>query len=190
MKISLLNKTKIASVLLIYLMLSLPSVASAIDFLSSNNPTYFGVGYGKTKLLFDIENATDLDDKDNGFIGFVGKRYNKNMDIEAFYTQQGKFEEDGGGLLKPRSVSVTVFGVKANYKFSLDNDSFTPYITAGGANVDVKAKNLTEDDVSDGFKLIYGAGVQYKQSKDITLRAEYLDTRGTTFMWGGVSTKF
>ncbi len=187
MKTSLLNRTKIASVLVISFMVGVPSVVSAIDFFSSNNPTYFGVGYGKTKNKLD---DFDGDKSDKGFIGFVGKRYNKNMNIEAFYTKQGKYEEEGNVLFaRTGSVEVTAFGVKANYFFSQSNE-FLPYATIGGANLDIKTKDLIDEEWSDGFKLVFGAGVQYKQSKDIILRLEYLDVRATTYIWGGVSTAF
>jgi hypothetical protein len=192
MKKNSLNKTKLASVFVISCTLVIPSIASAIDFFSSNNPTYFGAGYGKTKYLGDIEGAAILkfDKKDTGFIGFVGKQYNKDMDIEGFYTKQGKYEEESGFIKQKRgSIKVTVIGAKVNYKFSQDSN-FIPYATLGGANVDIKGSNLLNREFEDGFKFVFGGGVQHKYSKDITLRAEYLDTRATSFIWGGVSTSF
>jgi hypothetical protein len=189
MKKCLLNRTKIDSAFLISFMLGVPSVVSATDFFSSDNPVYVGVGYGKTKDKYmDFKDKSiKTDHNDKGFIGFVGKKYNSDIDIEGFYAKLGKFKATQG--TQSGTSELTAFGVKGNYIFS-QSDSFLPYITVGGANMDTKQSNLRLDGDDGGFKLIFGGGVQHKYSKDIKLRVEYLDLRYATYIWGGISTSF
>ena len=212
MKVSLLNRTKTASAVVISLMIGMPSMASATDFFSSNNPIYVGAGFGKSKMSnfelakYDDGSSLNIGGSTTAKTAFIGKKYNRNLDIEAFYMDLGSHSSDsfnvnvqGTAVSTKASVKNTMYGIKTNYKFMLEND-FKPYFTAGYGKLKGKksySNGITSIPALDGkFKgsdsgPVYGVGVLNNYSKKITFRAEYIKvSKETTFFWGGVSTTF
>lgn len=213
MKVSLLNRTKTASVVVISLMMGVPSVASATDFFSSDNPIYVGVGFGKNKVSnselakFEEGGSLDIGGSTSAKTAFIGKKYNRNLDIEAFYMDLGSVSSDsftvvvqnGGNVNTKVSVKNTMYGIKTNYKFMLESD-FKPYVTAGYGKMKFKKSysngitRITGIDSkisSSDSGAIYGVGVLTNYSKKITFRAEYIKVSDDmNFFWGGVSTTF
>ncbi len=199
MKTSLLNRTKIASVLVISFMVGVPSVVSAIDFFSSDNPVYVGAGFGKSNFD-DVKIAEytggepiELGGSDSAKLVFIGKPYNKDMDIEAFYIDLGTSEAPVNN--NKIDAKRSAFGAKAVYKFS-PTSGFQPYATLGyvkgKSKVDYNntAYDSKNADVEDGSGMIFGGGVMHTYSSTIKLRAEYTRLGKDTVFWGGVSTTF
>ena len=213
-KKKLLAKTGLASVLGLSLLTAVPSVALA-DFFSSDNPTYVGVGFGKTTIDTDVK---FVDEKDTGKMVFIGKQFNKNIFIEAYYADLGKFSGskdinktatlDNGTQVLIKKVEATLklksFGIKANYMFELDGD-FKPYATIGFNKLTQDATTkisiataqeegiINQDGGEDGTGIVLGAGVQ-KKFDGILVRGEYTRYKGkdgsVDLMWLGASKQF
>ena len=214
-KKKLLTKTGLVSALGLSLLTAVPSVALA-DFFSSDNPTYVGVGFGKTTIDPD---SKFIDEKDTGKMVFIGKQFNKNIFIEAYYADLGKYSgsknnvkepvqgRDGNMYLitkKEDTIKLKSFGIKANYMFDL-NGSFKPYATLGfnklKNNQSVKltynnGRDQAENEVNhdeDGTGIILGAVIQ-KKFDGILVRGEYTRYKGkdgdVDLMWLGASKQF
>jgi len=204
MRTKLLNRTKLASALAISFMVGVPSVASAADFFSSDNPVYAGIGYGQATFDAEFEKfdkPTSSDEKDKGMIFFIGKQYNKNLDIEVFYSDLGDAKGNYQTDIGPVSIKINtkVYGVRTNYKFE-PISGFIPYVTLGFGKATGKLTTTPSSLTVNGERLartesdtgaVYGVGAQYKYSKDITLRGEFSKPEDDTqFMYVGVSTSF
>ena len=176
----------------------------------------FYIGFSTGQVSFDTGitevSGSTLDEESTSNSFFIGKKINKYISIEGFYTDLGKatltassgdtFNSNIGtitfgtnGTLETNSNS---FGIAGKSEF-INNEQFNFYFKAGFHNweTELKAKkgSLTLGSVKyDGNDLILGLGSEYKINDKFSLIAGYdeykLDKSDITFLHIGTKYTF
>jgi len=175
---------------------------------------YVGFSTGQSSFNTGITNVagSSLDEESTAHSFFIGKKINKIISLEGFYTDLGKatlnassgdtFNSNIGtitfgtdGSLETNSTS---FGIAGKYEF-ISNEKSNFYLKAGFHNweTELKAKrgSLTLGSLKyDGTDKIVGLGSEYQISDNLSLIAGYdkyyLDKTDITYLHIGTKYKF
>jgi OmpA-OmpF porin, OOP family len=139
---------------------------------------YGGADIGTSKL-------DDFDERKGGFGVFLGYQFNKHLGVEGTYRRLADFDY-GSGTVKADQTGISAIGTLPL------NGGFSIYGRLGFNRVElnVRAAGGYRDGDSD-HKALYGAGVAYQFSDDISGRLEvqrpYTDV---TNLSAGISFRF
>ena len=156
---------------------------------------YIGVSTGQVSFdtgITEVSGST-LDEESNTNSFFIGKKINKNISLEGFYTDLGKvtltansgdtFNSNygtitfGGGSSSTLETSSNTFGLAVKYEF-VNDEKASLFFKAGFHNYETELKALrgtiTLGSIKyDGIDTIIGLGSEYKINEKITLIVGY-----------------
>jgi len=178
------------------------TVVIAGNAMAADGNFYAGIGYGNTKIKDGVsfsfsnsEGSASLDTKDTGTKLFAGYVLNKNVAIEAFYTDLGKATVQAN-LSSPKNFPINgttysvsaaslkqtakTFGITGMFTFSV-SEKTSAYAKLGLHSWDGKVSGavtsspaLASLSISEsGTDTIYGIGASYKINDKFSARAEY-----------------
>ena len=155
----------------------------------------FYIGFSTGQVSFDTGitevSGSTLDEESTSNSFFIGRKINKNISIEGFYTDLGKATLNASsGDIFNSNIGTIIFGTDGTLetnsnsfgiagKFELiTNEKFNFYFKAGLHNweTELKAKkgSLTLGSVKyDGNDIILGLGSEYKINDKFSLIAGY-----------------
>jgi OOP family OmpA-OmpF porin len=123
---------------------------------------YLGASIGAAKARQVCENATNCDEDETGYKGFVGWRVNKYLAAEGGYQHFSMFGRNSRGL------SANAFDLLAVGSYPV-TDQFSAYARAGAYFSQLKSSPASEDTL--GFT--YSVGAEYAFSKDWSGRLDW-----------------
>ena len=177
---------------------------------------YVGFSTGQSSFNTGITNVagSSLDEESTAHSFFIGKKINKILSLEGFYTDLGKvtltansgdtFNSHygtityGGGFSSTLEINSNTFGIAGKFDF-INNEKSNFYLKAGLHNweTELKAKrgSFTLGSLKiDGTDKIVGLGSEYQISDNLSLIAGYdkyyLDKTDTTYLHIGTKYKF
>ena len=176
---------------------------------------YVGFSTGQSSFNTGITNVagSSLDEESSAHSFFIGKRINKILSLEGFYTDLGKVTLTAnsgdtfnspygtitfGGSSNALETNSSTFGIAGKFDF-INNEKSNFYLKAGLHNweTELKAKrgSFTLGSLKyDGTDKIVGLGSEYQISDNLSLIAGYdkyyLDKTDTTYLHIGTKYKF
>jgi len=170
-------------------------VVSSVYANAADNNWYSGISLGTSTVDTGVSNTTGtarLDEDDSGFKIYVGKKIDKTISVEGFYTDFGEvsltgntgdnFDLDGSTYVFTTNnarIITEETGIGANAKFTFafsDKSSVSGRIgimkwdvtaSVSGASV---ASSTASDDGTDPF---YGVGYKYNFNNKYSLTVDY-----------------
>jgi OOP family OmpA-OmpF porin len=143
---------------------------------------YVGAGIGQSSVDVCDEllllGATQCDDEDTGFKVFGGVEMNRNLALEATYTDYGEMTASSG--LTAVTVETTALAIAGKGTVPL-SDTFALFGKLGLAFWDAEASATGFGSIEDdGTDLTYGLGVELSLSEVFGIRGEWerLDADG------------
>jgi len=156
---------------------------------------YVGVSAGQSSFNTGITNVagSSLDEESTSNSFFIGKKINKNISLEGFYTDLGKvtltansgdtFNSHygtitfGGGSSSTLETKSNTFGIASKYDFEI-NEKSNFFLKAGFHSWETELKalrgSITLGTIKyDGTDTIVGLGSEYKISNKFSLIAGY-----------------
>ena len=178
----------------------------------------FYIGFSTGQVSFDTGitevSGSTLDEESNSNSFFIGKKINKNISLEGFYTDLGKvtltansgdtFNSHygtitfGGGSSSTLETKSNTFGIASKYDFEIHEKS-NFFLKAGFHSWETELKALrgsvTLGTVKyDGTDTVVGLGSEYKINDKFSLMAGYdkyfLDSSNATYLHIGTKYTF
>lgn len=123
---------------------------------------YVGASVGAAEATSVCDNATNCDDGETGYKGFVGYQVNKYFGAEAGFQYFGMFGRNSQG------IATTAFDLVAVGSYPV-MDKLSVYARLGGYYGSMNSKPLSEDK----FGATYGVGAEYGMSREVGLRLDW-----------------
>ena len=179
-----------------------------ISFVTVAEGFYIGFSTGQVNFdtgITEVSGST-LDEESNSNSFFIGKKINKNISLEGFYTDLGKatltansgdtFNSHygtitfSGGFSGTLETKSNTFGIATKYDFEI-NEKSNFFLKAGFHSWETELKalrgSITLGTVKyDGTDTIVGLGSEYKINDKFSLMAGYdkyfLDSSNATYL--------
>ena len=179
-----------------------------ISFVAVAEGFYIGFSTGQVNFdtgITEVSGST-LDEESNSNSFFIGKKINKNISLEGFYTDLGRvtltansgdtFNSHygiitfGGGSSSTLETKSNTFGIASKYNFEI-NEKSNFFLKAGFHSWETELKalrgSITLGTVKyDGTDTIVGLGSEYKINDKFSLIAGYdkyfLDSSNATYL--------
>jgi OOP family OmpA-OmpF porin len=146
-------------------------VAVSTPALSQETSWYAGLGLGQASHDVECSGTTTCDDKDTAWKIFGGYQFNKNLGVEAGYTNLGK--PSLGDAISTTTIKVKGFEVLAVGTLPI-NQQFDIYGKAGFFRWDLDVSDNVFGSISEsGTDLTFGIGAKYNFSKSLGIRLEW-----------------
>ena len=174
---------------------------------------YVGFLTGSTNIDSGVTavNGATLDEDGSASSFFFGKKINKNLSIEGFYSDLGEasLAGDSGDTFvvdaityqfntsATIAVSSTTVGLAAKYDFEI-NEKSNFFVKAGFHNWESEFKvsvgTASASITTDGSDIMYGLGAEYKLNEQFSLIAGYdnytLDSEDVSLLNVGAKFQF
>jgi OOP family OmpA-OmpF porin len=149
------------------------AIAATSSFAQVRPSVYAGVDVGSTKL-------DGISDRQSSFGGFVGYQFNQNMAVEAGYRRLADFDD-----VTINQTHASVIGILPL------QSNFNIYARLGYNHLEARASAPFAGTVGSTSGVLYGVGVGYNFTPNITARLEaQKPTSDTSNVSGTLSLKF